>query len=341
MGNSPRQIDNSLMMKHALTLQQLDDCLIEIDSILKSLESTDKDTSTEKDLLDFTPLNVDLLDFTESETITSDRPLSVGFTEKEPVENSVDLSFLDDDLLEFPPVKDDATEMGVPIFFDEPALEIIRRMATHFFRVPSIRDRLYNYEAVPIPGLLFNFEQRLAMCLCLNFNRRVRNWSVDNNAYLISSVDVITELNHFMYEFIYQDWNYYNPDQVIEHMLDSYPVSILAQVCQTTLHNAHHIGEVMKYFIRQHKRPFPDKLQNIVENHVALTGEPQSPLTISELEALYRYLNVKRSAYIHILLSCLFEFARCDRIITTRPLTEDEMIAICEAPWFYLLQFYP
>jgi hypothetical protein len=227
------------------------------------------------------------------------------------------------------------------VSIDYEALDIIHRFSFEFRKHQLIYDYIDKYEPFYTPELENDFERKLVMYICLHVDRRYRE-VCENRSYIITTMNVISESNYLINEVIYEGWNYYNPDRHIQHMLDSYPISVLANVCQTSYHHAHQIAELTRSLVQYHHRhqiPLDCRFNNILDGDVPLTGDPKSPLNQVELEAIYRYLNVKKNKYVHILLHCLFEFTRYDRLIQNKYMMDDEIIKICQSPWFYLFQY--
>jgi hypothetical protein len=252
-------------------------------------------------------------------------------------------------LEEIPPINQ---EFSVSFTID--AIKLFKRLAGCLEIHYTFRDFVENTPPLLISEFDRIFEQKLAMYISLNIKNRINyereeRWLIDttynkqsNQLYIITENDVINEINNIFRIVINGAFYSFPPEHTIQYMLDGYPITLLSTVCNTKRLYSHIMGESIRRFVelrRTHKNWFPQELIGAIDGNLPLTGDTNSPLNVQELNALYRYIGIRKSIYIHILLNCLFEFNRHDIYIQKIILTETELITVLKSSWLYLFLF--
>lgn len=224
------------------------------------------------------------------------------------------------------------------VSFTEEATEYIRIISEHMEQHGPFRDYLEKMDLISIPEFERNFEQKLAMYISLNIQNGIFMMD-DNNMLIISSENVTQEVTILLHKILNLCCKTIPTEESISHMLDGYPLSILADVCNTTKINSHILGESMRRFVqirKTYKDWLPDNLQSSIIQNCSLVGEPKSPLNNIELDAIFRYLDTKSSLYVTILLNCLFELGEHGKFLRDFYMDIDTIIKICESSWLCL-----
>jgi hypothetical protein len=218
------------------------------------------------------------------------------------------------------------------------AIVLLKRLTRYLEIHSAFREVIDPMKSLKIAELDREFEQKMAMYISLNIeNAKQSIKSV--RFYMITEIDVIVEINILIKTVLHNAYHSFPSENNIQNLRDGYPINILMAICNTKMTYARVIGESVRKFIelrRTYPTLLPPELSNIIEGNLSLTGQPNSPLTLSELEVLYKYLGVRKNIYVHILLNCLYEFSQHDKFMKKIHLTEEEIIILCTSSWLFL-----
>jgi len=261
-----------------------------------------------------------------------------------PLNSSLDnlLDFPIDDLREFSDIP--LIHHEFKISFGIEAVELFKRLSEVLEIHSVFRDIVGNSVELPllIPEFDRIFEQKLAMYISLCIRDRIEKKWLNGNIYIVTEEDVIIEINKLIKFVMNEALNSFPSENTIKCMLDGYPITLLSKICNSKPVYAHIMGESIRCLVElraTHKNWVPLELAGNLEGNTPLTGDPKSPLDDMELDALYRYIGIRKSMYIHILLNSLFEFNQHNIYIQKCIMTENEIITICKSTWFYLFLF--
>lgn len=220
-----------------------------------------------------------------------------------------------------------------PTPFTQDAIDILKQLAENLEIHAAIVEHIEHLEPSENEQLDRIFEQKLATYISITITTIV---TYDN---------VVTRVNKLLHDIINEGISQFVSDSGIPHMLNGYPIGILAAVCNTHKKNVHIMGESVKHFIN-FRKSFPTWLPCNLElatiGGTPLIGDINSPLDKLELEAIYDYLGSRKNIYVHILLNCLFELAGQDEYSYTMlstPVIAANIITVCKSSWLYLFLF--
>lgn len=159
--------------------------------------------------------------------------------------------------------------------------------------------------------------------------------------HTVTDIDVISAIDFIITKIFYEAFCYTNQSNITT-MLDSYPLTLLCEICNVQFEHGLILGHNMKAFISSRNlipNWLPKPFENLLGNTIPLTGHSKSPLTNCELEALFRYLGIRKRIYVELLLGCLFELGQYFNKMHLVSLSESDIINVCNSGWFYLLSF--
>ena len=159
--------------------------------------------------------------------------------------------------------------------------------------------------------------------------------------YTVTIDEVIAAVSTILTQ-LFHEASCYIDESSIKTMLDSYPLTLLSEICKVTFDHASILGHNMKIFINLRDSGYsrlPKPFENIIGSTIPLTGHPKSPLTEHELQALFLYLGIRKRIYVELLLGCLFDLGQYLDKLNSALLNEEDIITVCNSGWFYLLSF--
>lgn len=227
----------------------------------------------------------------------------------------------------------DESDMPSGVSFSSEAIQSIRRISLVLECHPIFCDKIGKFEPYLISGLDSLFEQKFATCIVNGLQLQ----SLTN--YIVTSETVICHCNGLFSAVFRWALDTLPPRDDIKYLLNNYPITLLEQICKIPCNYVHLIGESVKRFItlrKMYPNLLPHELYNVIEGNVPLTGSSNSPLTTVELNAIYRYLETKKSIYVHILLNIGIELSRHIRYLTKYRLEEDDIVDMGKSAWLFL-----
>ncbi|MCJ7636036.1 MAG: hypothetical protein MUO21_00950 [Nitrososphaeraceae archaeon] len=219
-----------------------------------------------------------------------------------------------------------------PIKFSEEAISLVKKISVHLEVHSAFRDIIEHLSPFKIDAFGKFFEQQLASYI-INYVK---------NKNIIEYCHTIEAINFLISDLINRGYDTFSSTNTIAYMLYTYPLTIVADICKTTIYNAYIIGESVKKFIevrQSYHHWMPNVLSITTVGFCELAGEQESPLSKIELDALYQYLGVKKQIYVHMLLNCLYDFVKYDRYLNSGLLNEEHIIDLSKSSWFYLFLF--
>jgi hypothetical protein len=220
------------------------------------------------------------------------------------------------------------------LLFTTDAVSVIKRLSplleVHF----SFHEILENIHPLTIAEFDKCFEQKLAMYISLKNNNHIEE-------YHITKEDTIFSINELVSLISERALGTFSSNN-IKFMLEGYPVKLISDVCNAENKYSYIMGESIKKFIeyRQgNQKWLPNQLIEGTNGNVPLTDHPDSPLTVKELNSLYKYLGSRKSIYVNMLLNSVFEWTQHVKHINSYINIEQTIASICKSSWFYLLLF--
>lgn len=219
----------------------------------------------------------------------------------------------------------------VKITFPQETLSVIIQLTRRFERHKIFVDKISWIDELAIPGLE-KFERKFATYILVTM-RYNSDLTITPEIALLTANDLVKNVIGYACEVLPGDTS-------IRHMLDAYPLTLTADICNVSSFYSQLLGEAVKYLIKLRKtRPkfLPPELYNVIEGFMPLVGGEKALLTKTELDALYTYLGIRKSIYVHVWVNCLFELSKQIPLLTKEVLTLSDIIALCESSWLFLL----
>lgn len=191
----------------------------------------------------------------------------------------------------------------------------------------SFAEYLNSYDSIKLEDFIRDIEQKLAMKVALHTKLKYKNFNniIDENHVLSAVLDVIKFVLGTCFSKVPQEGT-------ILHMLDGYPINLLATICNTTHKNAHIMGESIKKFIKirkHYRRWIPDELiMTTIDNNLEIEDH--------EMEALYLYLGTRSKMYVTMLTNCLLELKDHDKYLNFDNITGKQIKLLCKSSWLSL-----
>ncbi len=218
------------------------------------------------------------------------------------------------------------------ISFDETALQCFKKCAKYLCENENILYMTTHSSVVPRNSV--QLETPFEKCLA---------FLVFEDVYDVDYDSVVFRMNDFLsknlLEVIYS--NFSSEEENISELLTEYPVSLLSVVTGCPKEYCREIGDALRELIRirdRHKSTLPLQLIDSTVGNSPLVGEG-GLLSISERDALYRFLDSRKQMYVHILLNSCFQLSEHYYYVTKINLNEKELAMIWNSPWLYLLMF--
>lgn len=225
------------------------------------------------------------------------------------------------------------TKEEVYVSITPDAISIINRFAEVIKGECLFKEVIEYSDPLEVSGLYGIFEQRFAMYIVSS----IMKGKSYIRSYMAYPSDIIRGINKLFSEVLNIGYSTF----VEENLLDGYPITLLSEISGVSRFHVNIIGEAVRRFVEIRKSQpkwLPREIHNLLMGTVPLVGDRRSPLTKRELEAIYRYLGVRRTIYVHILLNTLFELKQHEKILNGL-MREDELYDVCRSGWLYLLQF--
>lgn len=231
---------------------------------------------------------------------------------------------------------DTEVESWTTFAFTEQAVSAIQCLSTHFEAHDRFRDALIGMQEFQAPAFETLIQRRLAMyILCAaNFDIGV------SETIVVEYSTAIRYIHDFVNSCITCACSTFPNFESIEYMLSGFPVSVVAQTAGVSHDYAFYITESMRQFVIFRDRcavRLPMAVANIMDNAVPLTGHAKSPLSTVELEAIYRYLDIRKPMYVHMLLQAAHEMSSYEQFLYAPSYTSDEIIQVVSSAWVFLL----
>lgn len=225
----------------------------------------------------------------------------------------------------------------ITIIFTQSAIDLLKRLCVYLTEHPIFHTIVEDFQLLMAVDLENVFDQKFGTYVSIQAHNKRTNYMGD---LILYDSNIIAETNRIINYGIYSAVKELPPENTIAHMLDGYPITLLSTICGVDRYYVHNLGESMKSFIKvqqKHKRCIPRQLYSVIDSMVPLIGHEKSPMTQDELDTVYKYLNCKKTIYVHILLNSLFELAHQVKYLNKSDITEEMINTICESSWLYLL----
>jgi hypothetical protein len=223
-------------------------------------------------------------------------------------------------------------EVTIDVALTLDAISVIRRFAEVIKEGVLFKEVVEDNDPLEITGLDGIFEQKLGMYIMSS----ILVGRSDIRSFMAYPNDIIRGINTLFSDILNIGYSTF----LEEDLLDGYPIALLTKISGASRFHVNIIGESVRRIIeirRSQPKWLPSELNNVMIGAVPLVGDKNSPLTERELDAVYRYLGVRKTLYVNILLNTLFELRQHENRLN-RMMTEEELCDVCRSTWVYLLQ---
>lgn len=125
------------------------------------------------------------------------------------------------------------------------------------------------------------------------------------------------------------------------YLMDSYPLLVFSELCNSTVADVHIIGSYMRYFLsmqdsQQHKNRFyiPDKIRILGEDNFTADIGAYDLYALKNM--LARYLDSNKQIYYRIFLNAVILFTKEKNLLKSQRYDFNDIKYLVDRPWFQL-----
>jgi hypothetical protein len=218
--------------------------------------------------------------------------------------------------------------------FDDNAICVLSLLCKYLEKHEFICNNINQYTMIDNINLIHqsNFVRRFATLLIINFQ------SPEKRVFTVE--EIVRFICEYINHIIHLSQLKYPNNDSIEVMLNSYPLTLISNISGLDFDNVFYLGEAVKRLIKIKKLTsfvLPDCLYLLSSNTINLENDLY-PLNRNELDALFRYLDSRKSIYIDIFLHAAHDLNYHMKLCQGSA-SVDKLIEILESPWLYLYLF--